>query len=115
MKKNTIALLISLCFSTFIISCIPQISGAQNSDTVSHVFPHPSWSKQSNIYEVNLRQYAASSSIKDFEKSLPRLRKMGVEILWFMPINPIGIEGRKMTADDLGSYYASRNYKEVNP
>lgn len=39
---------------------------------------------------------------------------MGVEILWFMPVTPIGIEGRKMTKDELGSYYAVRNYKAVN-
>ncbi len=75
---------------------------------------HPSWSPQSNIYEVNLRQYSASGSIKDFEKHLPRLKKMGVEILWFMPITPIGKEGRKMTEADLGSYYAVKNYKAVN-
>ena len=75
---------------------------------------HPSWSAQSNIYEVNLRQYSASGSIKDFEKHLPRLKKMGVDILWFMPITPIGKEGRKMTEADLGSYYAVKNYKAVN-
>ncbi len=75
---------------------------------------HPVWSAQSNIYEVNLRQYSASGSIKDFEKHLPRLKNMGVEILWFMPITPIGKEGRKMTETDLGSYYAVRDYKAVN-
>ena len=71
-------------------------------------------SKQTNIYEVNLRQYSASGSFTDFAKHLPRLKEMGVEILWFMPITPIGIEGRKMTAAELGSYYAVRNYKAVN-
>jgi glycosidase len=40
---------------------------------------------------------------------------MGIEILWFMPITPIGIEGRKMNESELGSYYSVRNYKEVNP
>ena len=76
--------------------------------------PHPAWSFQSNVYEVNLRQYSASGSIKDFEKHLPRLKNMGVEILWFMPVTPIGIEGRKWTKADLGSYYAVRNYKAFN-
>ena len=75
---------------------------------------HPAWSGQSNIYEVNLRQYSPSGSIKDFEKHLPRLKNMGVEILWFMPITPIGKEGRKMTEAELGSYYAVRDYKAVN-
>lgn len=78
-------------------------------------FPHPVWSLQSNIYEVNVRQYTPEGTFKAFEKHLPRLRKMGVEILWFMPVTPIGIEGRKMTEADLGSYYAVRDYKAVNP
>ena len=76
---------------------------------------YPSWNAQSNIYEVNLRQYSPSGSIKDFEKHLPRLKQMGVEILWFMPITPIGKEGRKMTESELGSYYAVMDYKAVNP
>jgi glycosidase len=73
------------------------------------------WYAQSNIYEVNLRQYTPEGTFQAFEKELPRLRKMGVEIIWFMPITPIGIEGRKMTAKDLGSYYSVRDYKNVNP
>jgi len=76
---------------------------------------HPLWSYQTNIYEVNLRQYSPSGSIKDFAKHLSRLKNMGVEILWFMPITPIGVEGRKMNESELGSYYAVKNYKEVNP
>jgi alpha-amylase len=112
MKRTPVALL-SIYFTVFFISSSPTIDVAQVQNKESSV--HPLWSEQSNIYEVNLRQYTASSSIKDFEKSLPRLKKMGVEILWFMPINPIGIEGRKMTSSDLGSYYAVRDYEAVNP
>ncbi len=85
------------------------------SNTFSQTNSHPAWSSQSNIYEVNLRQYSQSGSIKDFQKHLPRLKNMGIEILWFMPITPIGIEGRKMNESELGSYYSVRNYKEVNP
>ena len=85
------------------------------SNTFSQTNSHPVWSSQSNIYEVNLRQYSQSGSIKDFQKHLPRLKNMGIEILWFMPITPIGIEGRKMNESELGSYYSVRNYKEVNP
>jgi alpha-amylase len=113
-KKTTIAFLLFYVLAIITASC-PQISFCQTKSNNSGSSIHPAWSEQSNIYEVNLRQYTASSSIKDFEKSLPRLKKMGVEILWFMPITPIGIEGRKMTSNDLGSYYAARDYKAVNP
>ncbi|CAN5234465.1 alpha-amylase family glycosyl hydrolase [soil metagenome] len=70
--------------------------------------------QRTNVYEVNLRQYSLSGSFTDFEKHLPRLQKMGVEILWFMPLTPIGITGRKMKAEDLGSYYAVKDYLLVN-
>ncbi|HVK96679.1 MAG TPA: alpha-amylase family glycosyl hydrolase, partial [Flavisolibacter sp.] len=73
------------------------------------------WFAQSNIYEVNLRQYTASGTIKEFQTHLPRLRAMGVEILWFMPVTPIGLKERKMTPAELGSYYAVRNYTAINP
>ncbi len=76
---------------------------------------HPDWSYQSNIYEVNLREYSSAGSFKAFEKSLPRLKGMGVEILWFMPITPIGLEGRKNKPTDMGSYYAVKDYNTVNP
>lgn len=101
-------------FYTFLAaSCICLSSGfAQQAGTL---YDHPSWSAQSNIYEVNLRQFTNSGKIKDFQKHLPRLRRMGVEVLWFMPITPIGVVERKMTAADLGSYYAVKHYKEVNP
>ncbi len=84
-------------------------------DNFSDTAHHPSWSYQSNIYEVNLRQYTAAGTFKAFEKSLPRLKKMGVEILWFMPITPIGIVGRKGTESEMGSYYAVKDYNAINP
>ena len=76
--------------------------------------PEKKWYANSNVYEVNLRQYSAAGTFNEFAKSLPRLKEMGVEILWFMPVTPIGIEGRKASSKDLGSYYAVRNYTAIN-
>ena len=72
----------------------------------------PDWAKNANIYEVNLRQYTEEGTIAAFQKHLPRLQKMGVDILWFMPIYPIGELKRKGT---LGSYYSVKDFKAVNP
>src|SRR5579862_2808961 len=69
------------------------------------------WSYNTNIYEVNLRQYTTEGSFDAFARSLPRLRDMGIEILWFMPITPISLEKRKGT---LGSYYACSDYTSTN-
>ncbi len=67
------------------------------------------------VYEMNVRQYTPEGTFAAAQKELPRLAEMGVDILWLMPIYPIGIEGRKMGPEDLGSYYAVRNYCDVNP
>ncbi|MEO6330857.1 MAG: alpha-amylase family glycosyl hydrolase [Ginsengibacter sp.] len=75
-------------------------------------YSHPEWSFNSNIYEVNVRQYTAEGTFDAFAKHLPRLKEMGVEILWFMPVTPISLKDRKGT---LGSYYAAQNYTEINP
>lgn len=115
MKKNITIASIAFYALGIIIAIIPEISFSQMKSNVTASSGHPLWSEESNIYEVNLRQYTPLSSIKDFEKSLPRLKKMGVDILWFMPITPIGIEGRKADSSQLGSYYAVRDYKAVNP
>ena len=114
MKKNYLILFTFLLSSCF-FSCSPKFAPISNVGAPATTFSHPSWSGQSNIYEVNLRQYTPEGTIKAFEKSLPRLKEMGVKILWFMPITPIGIEGRKQNESELGSYYAVRNYKEINP
>lgn len=75
-------------------------------------FATAEWALTANIYEVNLRQYTAEGSFTAFEKELPRLRDMGVDILWFIPITPISIKKRQGT---LGSYYACSDYTSVNP
>jgi alpha-amylase len=75
-------------------------------------FTTVSWAATANIYEVNVRQYTKEGTFAAFKKELPRLRDMGVDILWFMPLTPISVEQRQGT---LGSYYACNNYMAVNP
>lgn len=72
----------------------------------------PSWAESANLYEVNVRQYSPEGTFAGFEKHLPRLQAMGVDVLWFMPIFPISKARRKGT---LGSYYAVADYTAVNP
>jgi len=72
----------------------------------------PDWIKGLTVYEVNLRQFTKGGTFKEFEAHLPRLKELGVGILWFMPIQPIGGKNRKGT---LGSYYSISNYTAVNP
>ena len=64
------------------------------------------------VYELNIRQATAEGTFAAAEKYLPEIKAMGVDILWLMPISPIGVDGRKGT---LGSYYSIVDYKAINP
>ncbi|MBI2511943.1 MAG: alpha-amylase [Opitutae bacterium] len=72
----------------------------------------PAWARGSTIYEINVRQFSASGKFAAVTADLPRLKALGVDILWLMPIHPIGEVHRK---GPLGSYYAAKDYLAVNP
>ena len=73
---------------------------------------HPDWSYNSVVYEMNVRQYTPEGTLAAAARHLPRLRELGVDIVWLMPVYPIGVKERKGT---LGSYYAISDYEAVNP
>ncbi|MDE5732184.1 MAG: alpha-amylase [Bacteroidales bacterium] len=64
------------------------------------------------VYEMNVRQYTPEGTFEAAAEQLPRLKELGIDILWLMPIHPIGTKERKGT---LGSYYAISDYCDVNP
>jgi len=72
----------------------------------------PEKAKDMTIYEVNIRQHTAEGTFKAFQEHIPRIKDVGADILWIMPLQPIGEKNRKGT---LGSYYSIRDYKSVNP
>lgn len=71
----------------------------------------PEWTHSTNIYEVNVRQYTPEGTIQAFIKEMPRLKEMGVQVLWFMPLTPIA---RKNMKGELGSYYAAADYTSIS-
>ncbi|MBI5951505.1 MAG: alpha-glucosidase C-terminal domain-containing protein [Chloroflexi bacterium] len=73
---------------------------------------HPEWSKNAVIYQINTRQFTPEGTFKAVEAHLPRLKDLGADILWLMPIHEIGQKNRKGT---LGSPYAVKDYYSVNP
>jgi glycosidase len=79
---------------------------------MSKDFKTVDWACTTNIYEVNVRQYSDEGTFNAFAGQLNRLRDMGVETLWFMPVTPIAVLNRKGT---LGSYYSCSDYMAVNP
>lgn len=64
------------------------------------------------IYEVYVRNHSASGDFKGLITDLDRIRALDIDVIWLMPIHPIGKKGRKGT---LGCPYAVRDYRAVNP
>ncbi len=81
------------------------------------------------LYEANIRQYSPEGTFNAFTKDIPKLKELGVDIIWLMPVYPISktkrkgeggvfvedIEDPEVREKTLGSYYAITDYTKVNP
>lgn len=118
-RLNKFGLIPLTIMSLWLSGCGEQASTTSEQTQMSKYQPtpyveieHPQWSKNATIYEVNVRQYTPEGTFNAFTEHLPRLKEMGVDILWLMPIHPIGEKNRK---GEKGSYYAVKDYMAVNP
>ncbi|RYG40513.1 MAG: alpha-amlyase, partial [Chitinophagaceae bacterium] len=111
----------NLLLTAWLLACVScNQSGQHNTNKHTDTYApkayvkvkHPDWSKNATIYEANIRQFTPEGTFRAFESHLPRLKEMGIDIIWLMPIHPIGQEKRKGT---LGSEYSVRDYFGVNP
>jgi cyclomaltodextrinase / maltogenic alpha-amylase / neopullulanase len=112
--KKLLTLLFSLCLT--LAPCLWAASAPEREKAwpSAHLTARglPDWARGSTIYEINVRQFSASGRFSAVTAALPRLKALGVDILWLMPIHPIGELHRK---GSLGSYYAAKDYLAVNP
>lgn len=119
----------NLMFLVFIVSsifaCTNHKSVSEKANETSHEkvsnpfqpepyvkLTHPEWSKNASIYQINTRQFSEEGTFKAAQKQLPRLKELGVDIIWLMPIHAIGEKNRK---GNLGSPYSVKDYYSVNP
>lgn len=111
MNKVINSTLSLILMASLMMSC--QNSPKAKTDTKETKIEKPlEWSRNANIYEVNIRQYTPEGTLNAFAKHMPRLKEMGVDILWLMPVYPISEKNRK---GSMGSYYAVADYQAVNP
>ncbi|WP_375289181.1 alpha-amylase family glycosyl hydrolase [Qipengyuania sp.] len=110
-----IAALALIAGGAYAMTGTPEEPGTGSSDWAPRdkvTIEHPEWSKDAILYQINTRQFTPEGTFKAAQAELPRLKALGVDILWLMPIHPIGEENRKGT---LGSPYAVKDYYAVNP
>lgn len=102
------------CLLAAVVAASPQAGATSNPyEPVPYVkIKHPEWTKDATIYQINTRQFTAAGTFRAAEEQLPRLKDLGADIVWLMPVHPIGEKNRKGT---LGSPYAVKDYYGVNP
>jgi Glycosidases len=110
MKTRTFFFLFALAASVVLLSCGDKTKA--DAMEVQVFTATPEWAENAVIYELNTRQFTPEGTLNAAALQLPRLKALGVDIVWLMPIYPIGVVDRKGT---LGSYYAIKDYTEVNP
>jgi glycosidase len=109
----------SIYYSIFalglLFSCTPKTEEVTEVKTEKPVFKPVetvAWAKNASVYELNIRQYSKEGNFKAIIQDLPRIKSLGVKIIWLMPIHPIGEKNRK---GGKGSYYSVKDYKGINP
>lgn len=108
----SLATALGLAIASPTVHGAPARAATTSSSASSDSLRHPEWSRHAVIYEVNVRQFTPEGTLVALQRHLPRLKRLGVDILWVMPVQPIGVKNRKGV---LGSYYAISDYTAVNP
>ena len=91
-----------------VASVAPMAAASMASGSVEHAL----WTRNATIYEVNVRQFTPEGTFAALTRHLPRIDSLGADILWLMPVQPIGKKNRKGL---LGSYYSISDYRAINP
>ncbi len=114
MLKITILVLAGACLLSGIwFACRNAASERKTSrPAVKDKIATPEWVRNSVIYELNVRQFSPEGNFEGVMPHIARLKALGVDIVWLMPIHPIGKKNRK---EPMGSYYAVSDFKGVNP
>lgn len=113
MRNLAVSALFVLALAT--LACSKQQSEGTQADWTPRdivTLENPEWARDAVLYQINTRQFTPEGTFRAAQAQLPRLKALGVDILWLMPIHPIGEQNRKGT---LGSPYSVKDYYAVNP
>lgn len=110
--KKALSLLLAMALLSTACNSNHTSEGTMAEEEVTTGLQHPEWSRTATLYELNIRQFSQEGTFRAIINQIPRLKNMGIDCIWLMPIHPIGEKNRKGT---LGSYYSVKDYKGLNP
>jgi len=109
MRKHLAAV---VAWLTLVAACRAAALSAPAPAPVTALAPDTSWVARSALYEVFVQDFSPSGDFRGVLAGLDRIQWSGADVVWLMPIHPIGIANRK---GSLGSPYAARDYRAINP
>lgn len=112
MKENIYRIALLAVALIFIAAACRSRESAVLGKPFTSIVRHADWTRNMVLYEINVRQFSDEGTLEGVRKALPTLQELGVNVLWFMPIYPIGEKNRK---GELGSYYSIKDYTDVSP
>ena len=99
--------------AVLLLLCVHFLSAQRPSPYANeNARPSAPWVTNAVIYEIYPRAFSPEGNFAGIQKKLPELKKLGVTVLWLMPIHPVGLEKRK---GSLGSSYSIADYYGINP
>lgn len=117
-----------LFLSLLIVIVSTSLQAQKKSTNKTNLVYKPEVLENATIYEVNIRQYSKEGTLNAFTKDIPKLKNLGIKILWLMPIHTVGMKNRKAYGDKsveqvpaaekskyFGSHYSVKDYKSVTP
>ena len=112
MKKNQPKLqcLLAMAFVGWLALHSADVARADSSNPTTR--KSPDWLRSSVVYEIYPRNFSPAGDLNAITARLDELNDLGVNILWIMPIHPIG---EKLKKGSLGSPFAVRDFYAINP
>jgi glycosidase len=92
--------------------CLSVTSPVRAQQPLPGADPDTAWVQRSALYEVFVQDFSPQGTLRGVADGLDRVQASGANVVWLMPVHPIGVRGRKGT---LGSPYAVKDFRAVNP
>jgi len=112
MKKRQLALTVPVLILGLCMASCKGGRDRQEGPGGDASYEAPAWSRDAVLYELNVRQFSDEGTFNAVGERVDDLVSLGVDVIWFMPIHPIGEVNRK---GPLGSYYSVKDFRDVNP
>jgi cyclomaltodextrinase len=114
MRQRKIWIFLMISLLCIVLYCERKHGSGRELADFSHkeLTPPPAWAQQGILYQIFPRVFSNEGTFQGIKMQLPYIKNLGIDVIWLMPIFPIGEKGKKGT---IGSPYAVKDFQKINP